>query len=277
MPNEFDHLSDDEQLKAENEFLKMKMMLENGAQFGSMHQGELSAEFENQFLKNIVAFEEQFASSKTTSVFEKIGQPSHFLPSNQIADENITAAWQQLDAYLNTHQISLTACSPRVSDRELYRFTTEELFSYQMSDINVEGYFTNFIYDEFYPDHVFENTKTALEDCIKDILDTRPLEYMHFYTDAVTLNGNANLSQNEVKMLVNRFKAAYSDIVIKELEVADTTINTTHCTVKGNYEATVYFDNQEQTLSGNWQVNFEQDIKFDYWHIYEITISGIRF
>ena len=37
MPEDFSHLSEDEQLKAENDFLKMKLMLEQGAQFGTVH------------------------------------------------------------------------------------------------------------------------------------------------------------------------------------------------------------------------------------------------
>jgi hypothetical protein len=34
MPEEFSHLNEEEKLKAENEFLKMKLMLEQGALFG---------------------------------------------------------------------------------------------------------------------------------------------------------------------------------------------------------------------------------------------------
>ena len=34
MEQEYEHLSNEEKLKAENEFLKMKMMLEQGAVFG---------------------------------------------------------------------------------------------------------------------------------------------------------------------------------------------------------------------------------------------------
>ena len=37
--NEFDRLNDEERLKAENEFLKMKFMLENGAEFEKTEDG----------------------------------------------------------------------------------------------------------------------------------------------------------------------------------------------------------------------------------------------
>lgn len=73
MSGEFDHLNKDERLKAENEFLKMKIMLERGAQFGYGENKPLPPEIENEFLKNIVAFEEQFEEHKRIKVFDKIG------------------------------------------------------------------------------------------------------------------------------------------------------------------------------------------------------------
>ena len=51
----------EEQLKAENDFLKMKLMLEKGAEFHTSGDSmELPPEAENMFLKNIMEFERQF-------------------------------------------------------------------------------------------------------------------------------------------------------------------------------------------------------------------------
>ncbi len=71
----FNHLEGDEKLKAENEFLKMKLMLENGAKFEMSEENELPAGVENEFLSNMAAFEKQFAEHKTIKVFDKIGRP----------------------------------------------------------------------------------------------------------------------------------------------------------------------------------------------------------
>ena len=52
MEQEYEQLSEKEKLKAENDFLKMKMMLEKGAQFGAgPNSMELPPELENEFLK----------------------------------------------------------------------------------------------------------------------------------------------------------------------------------------------------------------------------------
>ena len=56
LPEE-EKFSDDpeENLRMQNDFLKMKMMAESGAFFGG--EGGLPADIENQFLKNIMEFE----------------------------------------------------------------------------------------------------------------------------------------------------------------------------------------------------------------------------
>jgi hypothetical protein len=36
-----------------------------------------------------------------------------------------------------------------------------------MDDIFIPGGMTRFTYDEFHPDPIYDNTRTALEDCIK--------------------------------------------------------------------------------------------------------------
>jgi hypothetical protein len=129
---------DEDALKEENEYLKMKLMLESGAHFGNLG-AELPPEIENQFLQNIAEFEKQSATARKIKVFDKIKRPSQFLPINDIPDEMIDESWQKLADYINEHGVDLTVCSPNVSKRELYRFTVEELFEFEMDDLNIPG------------------------------------------------------------------------------------------------------------------------------------------
>ena len=169
--NENSEHSEEENLQNENEFLKMKLMLEQGAQFSNMQtDGKLPTEIENQFLKNIIEFEKQFEEHKTIKVFDRIERPAHFKPVNEIPDDEIDNAWDELDEYLHKYGIELSVCSPNISKRELYRFTTEELFNHEMDDMNVPGMMSCFTYDEFYPDYIYDNTNIALHDCIECIL-----------------------------------------------------------------------------------------------------------
>ena len=92
MPDDFSNLNTEDQLKAENEFLKMKLMLENGARFGKCGEDELPAEVENEFLNNIIEFEKQWENPARIKVFDKIGRPGHFMPVDKIPDEEIDKA-----------------------------------------------------------------------------------------------------------------------------------------------------------------------------------------
>jgi hypothetical protein len=275
---DFDHLEGDEKLKAENEFMKMKLMLERDASFGTGGEGVLPAETENEFLRNIIEFEKQFEEHKTIKVFDKIGRPAHFKPAAEIPDEEIANAWDYLSDHLDRYGISLGACSPNISKRELYRFTLEELFAYEMDDMNIPGMMHGFIYDEFHPDTVYDNTRAATDDCIKYILQQEPLEWTHHFSDdGLRLNGYYPLSINELKNIVNRFKEAYNSLEINEIEAGNCIIDDKLSTVTGKYAVTATIDTENHLLSGNWKVIFLLDEELGYWYITTIEINGINF
>lgn len=268
-----------EKLKAENDYLKMKLMLEQGAQFGaSGNPDPLPPEMENIFLNNVIAFEREFAKNKTIRLFDKIGRPAHFRPVHEIPDEDIARAWMDLREYLFNHEIVLDACSPNVTERELYRFATEELFNQEIDDMNLPGWTTNFIYDEFYPDPVYDNTRTAINSCINYILQKEPLEWTQNFTrDNLRLNGHSPLTVEELKTLTSRFKNCYDEIDIKEIGSSDCTVDGKECQVTGSYSITATYDKTICPLSGEWKVRFRFNDEMGYWYITEVDIEGIEF
>lgn len=274
----FDHSTREDNLKAENEFLKMKLMLEHGAKFGSNGSNELPVELENEFLNNIAAFEQQFADQKMIKVFDKIGKPGHFKPVIEIPDNEIDSAWRELRNYLNDFSIDLDVCSPNISTRELYRFTTEELFEHETDDMDLPGWTTNFIYDEFHPDPVYDNTRTATDDCIRSILEQDPFEWTHDFRDKnLRLNEHYPLSIEELKTIVNRFKAAYDNLEVIEIAAINCVVNAKGSYVTGSYMATVSIGDETLELSGHWKVVFELDEVSGYSFINEVSIEGIKF
>lgn len=99
-----------------------------------------------------MAFDAHFNDAKTITVFEKIGKPANLRPSTKIPDEEIDRAWDNLSELMKKSGVQLDACNPGISKRELYRFTTEELFPHEMNNMNIPGYRYCFIYEEFYPE-----------------------------------------------------------------------------------------------------------------------------
>ncbi len=275
---DFNHLEGDEKLKAENEFLKMKLMLEHGAHLDGNEKSELPEEIENQFLNNVMAFEKQFAEHKTIKLYDKIGRPAHFKRVAEIPDEDIETAWRQLSDYLNEHSIDLSVCSPNISVRELYRFTTEELFEHETNDMNLPGWTTNFIYDEFHPDPVYDNTRAATDDCINYILQKAPIEWTHHFRDKeLRLNEHFPLSIDEFRQIVSRYKDAYDSLEINEIAANDCTVIENKSMVTGSYNVTAGVNQNFCTLSGNWKVGFRFFEEYGYWYITEVSIEGIKF
>jgi hypothetical protein len=275
---EFDHMSDEEKMKAENDFLKMKMMLERGAQFEKTEEGDiLPADIENQFLRNIMEFEKQFDEHKLVTVYDKIGKPAQFKPVAEIPDNEIEDAWQELHNYMQEHGVDLSVSSPKVNARELYRFATEELFQHETDDINIPGMISGFIYDEFYPDYEYDNTRYAVDDCIGLIFDNRPLENTTCFAKKISLNTHQQLPEQEFKSIINRFKESFDDIILHAAEAESCVIAETTCTVKGTYSATGILGSDKLEWKGGWTVIFNFDDNLGYWEIVTVLIQNINF
>ena len=270
---------DDENIKNENDFLKMKLMLENGAEFGNMQtEKDLPAGVENEFLNYIMAYEKQAVEKKVIKVFDRLERPAYFKHVDEIPDDEIDIAWDELDNYLNKYNIDLAVCSPNISNRELYRFTTEELFDYEMNDINIPGGMTCFTYDEFYPDHIYDNTRYATDDCIKQILEKDPVTFLPWILkENLRLNNYFPVTEEKYKELINRFKEVYEDIQLNDLTNIDCVIDDTNCQVKGNYDVTLVLPLEEIIVKGKWIVEFKFDEDFGFWEIHHVQIEGINF
>lgn len=281
MGDDFNNLNDEEKLKAENEFLKMKLMLEQGAHFGGDGETKLPTELENEFLKNIMTFEKQYEERKTIKLFDKIGQPRQYKPVNEIPDSEIEKAWNELSDYLSEHGINLDVCSPNISARELYRFTIEELFEHEMDDMNLPGWSTNFIYDEFHPDPVYESEKAVKEELFPALFKVKPVDdFFHcLYGKEILLNGKLYATSEEVKAAFNRLKSFFKKIELKKLIIDFCeVINTEKTIVKGTYKAIARAidDGDKVIFEGQFLVELNPD-DLGYWSIKEIQMGGINF
>ena len=88
-----DKFSDDalQNVRIENEFLKIKLKAQYGDAFKMGSIAEMPPELENQFLKNIIAFELAYEKAEYTTVYEKIGKPS-YSPKEDLKEEEIGLA-----------------------------------------------------------------------------------------------------------------------------------------------------------------------------------------
>jgi len=279
MREDYSPMNEEENLRTENEFLKLKLMLEHGGQFGEMEQDsntELPPEIENQFLNNVLAFEKQFSEHKVIKVYDKIGRPQHFRPVAEIADGEIAKAWDHLSDYLNDHGIDVSVCSPNISMKELYRFVTEELFDHETDDMNLPGWTTNFIYDEFHPDPIYDNSRLVEQDLFNDVFRKDDLFYGIDYSGEGFVFNEVYYSDFKLySERINRFKSLFDEISVTEFNVGDCVVDENNCCVRGNYKAAASIGNSETVFSGGYVVKLVVG-ELGYWELKDIQISGFN-
>jgi len=269
----------EENLRTENEFLKLKLMLEHGGQFGELEEDsntDLPPEIENQFLNNVLAFEKQFSEHKVIKVYDKIGRPQHFRPVGEIADGEIAEAWDHLSDYLNDRGIDVSVCSPNISIRELYRFVTEELFDHETDDMSLAGWTTNFIYDEFHPDPVYDNTRLVEDDLFNDVFRKDDLFYEIDYSKEGFVFNDVFYSDFKLySERISRFKSVFDEIAVTEFNVDDCVVNESTCCVRGNYKAIGSLGISETLFEGQFVVKLVIG-ELGYWEMKDIQISGFN-
>lgn len=161
-----ENFSDDleENLRLENEILKIKLKAQYGDAFQMEGSKEMTPEIENQFLKSMMTFEEEYANVEYTTVYERIGKPA-CKTIDEMSRAQLKLALANLIKLLHKNYIGLDICDGPYPDEVIYRFITEELFNIKVEQKPVAGMECNFIYEEFYPNHkadILKRTHTFL-------------------------------------------------------------------------------------------------------------------
>jgi len=163
-------LSSEENLKAENDLLKMKLT----AEFGMMRSdtSSLDNELENQWLKYIYEFEKSYADSKQVKIYDYLGRPD-FKPIDTLKKAEITTELNKVLEIMEKNFIQLdTVCE--YDDNIIYKFITEELFLEEIDDIKVEDLISCYSYEKFHPNHEYDlnfQTEDFFKSLFEDVWD----------------------------------------------------------------------------------------------------------
>ncbi|MEO6818533.1 MAG: hypothetical protein ABI204_02310 [Ginsengibacter sp.] len=211
LPDE-EKFSDDpeENLRMQNDFLKMKMMIESGANFGGSGEGELPPEIENEWLKNIMEFEKANQDAKPLKINDLLGMPV-FEDDEKLTGEDFENEFSRLEKLLGEHGIIVEFSKER-SDRFKYQFITRELFDHETTFIPVKGMTTYFHYEEFHPDHELD-IRNCTERFFQDYFDKK-LDEDTFYISDHFIEPDGNMLSKEE--LMKRFHAAFDVFISME-------------------------------------------------------------
>ena len=140
----------EQDIRIGNEIRKLKLMAERGARFGEGNDG-IPAEIEEEFLKNVEAFEAAFDKAKPITIYECIEQPT-YKQIDELKEEEVEPELRRLMTLLHSKNILLHVMG-KYDLSVIYKFITEELFREEIKPVDHPGYLHNYIYEEFHPNH----------------------------------------------------------------------------------------------------------------------------
>jgi hypothetical protein len=247
-------------IEQENEFKKIKIELEHDAVFFENDKTNLPPEVESQFLDYITNFENKFKDVKTTTVYEKIGKPS-YIEANLLNNLEIELELERIETIMANHNLVLDVlCDYENEERLIYSFITEQLFNEEISDIDIPGMITNFIYEEFHPNNE-SDIKKGCFDFINMFLDIDNDLYIRYHYEDAT---------NHIEL--NNFRNLFQVLKIENFKFHSLIIN------EENAKANFYIDFHgifKQTdlkinYSGNGEIIFKHE--YGYWNVQNVSL-----
>ena len=269
----------EENLRLENEFLKMKMMAESGGIFGSNSDSGISPEIENQWLKNVMEFEKAYANAKPQKMTDLLGKPS-FADEKDMDEKKFIDEFIRLNKLLDDHNINVDFLAPQ-TDRFKYHFITGELFEHITDFIPVKGMTTNFIYEEFHPDHKSDITEIT-DEFLNDFFERRLNVDTHYINnDIIIPDGNVITKEQ----LINRFYSMYDAAI--EFKNTSYQINNIEFEIREETEDgpsgmgfsegeiqydMIFKDGEMKKIHGPFKIYFGR--QWESWSIYFFYLAG---
>ncbi len=175
---------DDRIQRALNEAKREELRQKYGAEFRSGSRA-IPPEVESHWLHEIEEFERRFDQAAQVTVRRFVGDPP-VRPLGDIPPEELPAETDRLLELLRCNNIEI-CFGHDLSDGEMYRFITDEIFLQTIADLRIEGLTLTFLYEEFHPDPVRE-VCWAAEDFLRAIFERN---------DSVLLGGGIPLCRQD--------------------------------------------------------------------------------
>lgn len=212
-------------------------------------------------------------SPMNVTIFEKLGKPERFHRPNTIELRTIPYELSALRKLMLDNRIQLMVSSPNITDAELFRFLTGDFMDLRITD-DGSPLFHCFLYDDYRPDPFYDNEQTAMNRCIRLLLDRSLPCPDEIYLERVSLNQYTTTRADALK-IIERFKSKYDDIVSMEINPGKTTIHDKTCEVTGSHATGFIMGNKCLLRTGRWSVRFSLDNRAE-WKISEVRIEDVE-
>ena len=264
-----------ENLRIENEILKLKMQAESGAFFGESEE-ELSPEIENIFLQQVQAFEDAWQDARQVMVYDFLDKPLYKMEKD-INDIEVSEELKKLLVLFKKHDMVLSVLG-EYEPRIIYRFITEELFNLETDDIRIPGFTKHFIYEEFHPNHKMDINERA-EAFLEHWFERKFNEYCAELGDPVILNDGSMISNEGFLKKINQVFESYLSFTNCQYEITEISFqwNGEEERGIGHAEGSVQYDAQ---MENGEQVRIEGPFKlymsneYGGWDIFNFVFPG---
>jgi len=270
-------LSEDpeENLRIENELLRLKIQAEHGGQ--SHSSGSLPPDLENEFLKHIIAFEQNYANAKRVVIYDFIGRPE-FTKADDLDNSSLAPALQRITGQLSIKNI-VVHFDKSIDKRTRYKFITEELFEKETDDFMVPGMTVNFDYEEFHPNHQKEIAERA-ERFIAGWFKQGFNEHSYELADYFVLPDKQIMSRKEMVIHLGNIFEAFRGFKDEKYKISEVKFELNENGGLGHAEGVVKYD---AVLENGEIVEFNGPFKLymsyddGYWGIFHIVFPGFRY
>ena len=275
-------LSDDSQenMQIENEILKLKLKAQFGEAFQMGPSTDLPPEIENEFLKNVLAFEDAHQHVKYTKVYERLGNPA-YRKANELSDKEINDELTRIEETMEKNNMALDVLA-EYDDRTIYTFITEELFEHETETGEglIPGMITHFTYEEFHPNHKYDINNRAQE-FLSAWFEKKFSEYSWELGSEFVLPDGRMLTKQEVLDKIKTVFDAYPKFINCNYVIAEINfqLNEETGTGMGHAEGGVKYD---AILENGEQVHIEGPFKlymsmeYDWWKIFYFVFPGFE-
>lgn len=269
----------EEQLRIENEILRLKLKAELGGEIETIEGTEnLPPEIENLFLKNILSFEHQFESIEPTTIYQIVQQPK-FASLTSLDEAEIETALDKITKLLLQFNIAVDYRGD-YSAKEKYRFIVEDLFNHETRMVQIEGMVTHYSYEEFHPNHnldIEEQTKEFITDWFEMNIEENSFVLANeILTDKQQLVPKAEVLKKFVNIFASYEAFENANYIIEDVQhQLDTEQETGLGHVEGLVSFTAILENGEKI---NVQESFKlyMQLEFGTWSVFFFYWPGIN-
>jgi hypothetical protein len=263
----------EEQLRMENDIIKMKLMLEYGASFSPGRiNARMNPAIEHAFLKHVLAMEEVKKQGKTITIFEKLGSPDDIAAPEQLSTTELPAALKKLEERLAKHGIKVKPVEKDIDPADFYRFLSTELMQMKIADENaVDCFLMREISDQ--DGQLLERiaVQEGLQGVIAGNVPMGKISAKH----PLRLNGFEHYDRTSVQHRLMRYRAPFNDVLGLDKKITRTILEQETCAVHGTHATALCLKDRCEIIRGDWYVSLERT-ESDDWRITEIDIDGLK-